>query len=68
MLLAVDNLPTEVPVDATNYFGESLLPWIEPLVHNDASLPVTEQKLPLPLKSAVITGERDFVSMRCFPK
>lgn len=25
MLLAVDNLPTEVPVDATNYFGESLL-------------------------------------------
>jgi alpha-aminoadipic semialdehyde synthase len=56
MLLAVDNLPTEVPVDATNYFGESLLQWIEPLVHNDASLTVEQQTLPAPLKSAVITS------------
>jgi alpha-aminoadipic semialdehyde synthase len=61
MLLAVDNLPTEVPVDATNYFGESLLPWIEPLVKNDASVPVAEQKLPLPLKSAIITGMAIFL-------
>lgn len=56
MLLAVDNLPTEVPVDATNYFGESLLQWIEPLVRNDATVEVEKQSLPGPLKSAVITA------------
>lgn len=55
MVLAVDNLPTEIPVDATNYFGESLLPWIEPLVRNDASKPLEQQSLPLPLRNAVIT-------------
>ena len=55
LILAVDNLPTEIPVDATNYFGESLLPWVESLVYNDASVPFEEQKLPQPLKNAIVT-------------
>jgi alpha-aminoadipic semialdehyde synthase len=56
LLLAVDNLPTEIPVDATNYFGDSLLPWIESLVKTDVSVPFEEQELPLPLKNAVLTS------------
>ena len=29
---AVDNLPTEFPKEATQYFGDSLLPFLEPIV------------------------------------
>jgi alpha-aminoadipic semialdehyde synthase len=32
MFLAVDNLPTEFPKEATQYFGDSLLPFLEPVV------------------------------------
>jgi hypothetical protein len=32
LFLAVDNLPTEFPREATNWFGDCLLPFIEPVV------------------------------------
>jgi len=47
LTMTVDNLPAELPRDATISFGDMLLPWI--------SKTITEDKLPAPLAKAVIT-------------
>eukprot|EP01098_Paradermamoeba_levis_P010978 TRINITY_DN464_c0_g1_i1.p1 TRINITY_DN464_c0_g1~~TRINITY_DN464_c0_g1_i1.p1 ORF type:complete len:793 (-),score=261.03 TRINITY_DN464_c0_g1_i1:672-2990(-) len=57
LFLAVDNLPSELPREASMYFGDHLFPFIEKLAWSDASKPVPEQlDLPKPLRSAVITA------------
>ena len=54
VILAVDNLPCELPVDASQHFGDALLRFVPPLARCDWSAPY--EKLPLPdeLKRAVI--------------
>lgn len=45
VILAVDNLPTELPLEASMYFGDSLLPFMESIVrfrylHSICSFPL----------------------------
>lgn len=54
VVLAVDNLPTELPADASRGFAKELLPWIPPLVRADFSRPYGELGLPPELGRAVI--------------
>lgn len=54
VVLAVDNLPTELPADASNEFAKELLPWIPPLVRAEFSRPYRELALPPELGRAVI--------------
>ena len=35
LFLAVDNLPTEFPREATQWFGDHLLPFLEQIVKSD---------------------------------
>lgn len=57
MILSVDNLPTEIPFEASKYFGDNLLPFIKNLAFSDGSLPFAEQKDLAPeLRTAVITA------------
>lgn len=53
-ILAVDNLPAEVPRDATRHFGESLKPYLGALAALDPSFPFESAPLPPEIRRAVI--------------
>jgi alpha-aminoadipic semialdehyde synthase len=56
-MMGVDNLPSELPLDASAHFGQQLLPFLKVLSESDGSLPFDQQNdLPPPLKHAVITS------------
>ncbi len=56
VVLGVDNLPTELPREATLYFGDSLLPFIEGIVRSNPALPFEQQTdLPPEIHGAVVT-------------
>ncbi|PRP85437.1 aminoadipic semialdehyde synthase, partial [Planoprotostelium fungivorum] len=58
LFCAVDNFPTEFPKEATEYFGDHLMPFLEGLkIKSDVSLPFDQQNdLPPELHKAVITA------------
>ncbi|MBN2489352.1 MAG: hypothetical protein JXQ29_00685 [Planctomycetes bacterium] len=53
-ILAVDNLPAELPRDASIAFGDLLMPFVPALLRADFSVPFAELDLPAPLKRACI--------------
>ncbi len=57
VVLAVDNLPCEIPLDASEHFSDSLLPFIPRLVHADFGAAFEDLVLPSPLYGAVITHQ-----------
>ncbi|GAB6909282.1 conserved hypothetical protein [Desulfosarcina cetonica] len=54
VLLAVDNLPCELPNDASSFFSNQLRPFIPGLLAADFSKPLAESGLPEELQKAVI--------------
>lgn len=54
VILAVDNLPTELPKEASTAFGNALLPFVPFLARADFSSPLDELKIPPEFKKAVI--------------
>ncbi len=54
VVLAVDNLPCELPRDATRFFSQVLLPFVEPIVTVDYTVPFEACDLPREIKEAVI--------------
>ncbi len=55
VVLAVDNLPCELPLDASRDFGDALLPFVQAIAQADYRLPFGELMLPSPIKRAIIT-------------
>jgi alpha-aminoadipic semialdehyde synthase len=53
-VLAVDNLPCELPADSTRHFGRSLRPYLAALAALDRSKPFAELSLPPELAPALI--------------
>ena len=53
-ILAVDNLPCELPRDASRAFGDMLLPLLPALSHADFHAPFSSVALPAPLKKAAV--------------
>ncbi|MEA3558794.1 MAG: bifunctional lysine ketoglutarate reductase /saccharopine dehydrogenase family protein [Candidatus Thermoplasmatota archaeon] len=54
VIMAVDNLPCEVPKESSDYFGERLKEFIPALAEVDLGLELDEMDLPKPLKNAFI--------------
>lgn len=54
VIMAVDNLPCELPRESSTAFSEALLPFIPALAVCDFSLPLAECELPPELKRAMI--------------
>jgi saccharopine dehydrogenase (NAD+, L-lysine forming) len=54
VVLAVDNLPTELPRDASEAFSTTLWPLISETVNSDFSVPLAELVLPAALMRAII--------------
>jgi alpha-aminoadipic semialdehyde synthase len=54
VLLAVDNLPCELPFDASTFFSKHLKPFIPDLLKADYSKPLEDSGLPPEIKKAVV--------------
>ena len=53
-MMAVDNLPCELPAEASQSFSDALAPFVAPLVRADFSQPFEQLELPASLKAALI--------------
>jgi alpha-aminoadipic semialdehyde synthase len=52
---SVDHLPAEMPKEASNHFGEKLMPFVKDVVQSNFGKPFSEQTdLPVEIKNAVI--------------
>jgi alpha-aminoadipic semialdehyde synthase len=54
VIMAIDNLPCELPVESSTSFGEALLPFMPTLAACDFSRPFEQCPLPPELKRAVV--------------
>jgi len=54
VILAVDNLPCEIPLESSVYFGERLREFLPFVSREDLFRPLEEMAIPGPLKSALI--------------
>jgi saccharopine dehydrogenase (NAD+, L-lysine-forming) len=54
VVLAVDNLPCELPVESSQDFGDALMPFIPALTGADYTKPFERLDLPAPIKRAMI--------------
>jgi len=43
LICSIDNLPAQLPREATDYFGQLLLPWVPEMVNCDARRPFSEE-------------------------
>ncbi|HHW59846.1 MAG: bifunctional lysine ketoglutarate reductase /saccharopine dehydrogenase family protein [Bacteroidales bacterium] len=59
-VLAVDILPTELPMDASTYFSSILLPYIEALLKANWKKNFNKLEIPLPLKRGTILYKGKF--------
>lgn len=54
VVMAVDNLPAEFPVDASAHFGDSLFPFVVPLARANFDAPFEHLSLPAAVAGAVV--------------
>jgi len=57
VILAVDKLPSELPREATKFFGDLLFPFVPELAKANFTVPFEELVLPAPFKKAMITHQ-----------
>jgi saccharopine dehydrogenase (NAD+, L-lysine-forming) len=57
VIMAVDNLPCELPLEASEHFGDSLLRFVSPMARCDWSQPLDRLDLPREIKDAVVVHQ-----------
>ncbi|XP_011207613.2 alpha-aminoadipic semialdehyde synthase, mitochondrial [Bactrocera dorsalis] len=56
LVCSIDNMPTQLPRESTDYFGELLSPFVHDIIKSDAKKPLEEENFPYPIKSAIIAS------------
>lgn len=56
LICSIDNMPAQIPREATDFFGSLLLPYIPDLINSDAIKPFEEMEASPVVKNAVITS------------
>ncbi|XP_058385019.1 alpha-aminoadipic semialdehyde synthase, mitochondrial isoform X2 [Diceros bicornis minor] len=56
LMCSIDNLPAELPIEATEYFGDMLYPYVEEMILSDATQPLESQNFSPVVRDAVITS------------
>ena len=54
VIMAIDNLPCELPMDSSREFSKALLPFVPSIVNADYTVPFDKLDLPTEIKKAVI--------------
>uniref|UniRef100_A0A665TPW0 Aminoadipate-semialdehyde synthase n=1 Tax=Echeneis naucrates TaxID=173247 RepID=A0A665TPW0_ECHNA len=56
LMCSIDNLPAQLPIEATEYFGDRLFPYIWEMLASDATRPLEEEDFTPQVRDAVITS------------
>ncbi|TKS73855.1 Alpha-aminoadipic semialdehyde synthase, mitochondrial LKR/SDH [Collichthys lucidus] len=56
LMCSIDNLPAQLPIEATEYFGDRLFPYIWEMLPSDATKPLDEEEFSPQVRDAVITS------------
>ncbi|GAB6020684.1 hypothetical protein CHUAL_003353 [Chamberlinius hualienensis] len=56
LVCSIDNMPTQLPLEATEYFGEQLLPHINDMIQSDATKSLEENNFSPTVHGAIITS------------
>ena len=56
LVCSIDNMPTQLPREATDFFGDLLLPHIFDVLQSDAKRPFEDHKFTKVIEGAVITS------------
>ncbi|KAM4572882.1 alpha-aminoadipic semialdehyde synthase, mitochondrial isoform 1-T2 [Odontesthes bonariensis] len=56
LMCSIDNLPAQLPIEATEYFGDRLFPYIWEMLDSDATRPLEEEEFSPQVRDAVITS------------
>ncbi|CAG01078.1 unnamed protein product, partial [Tetraodon nigroviridis] len=56
LMCSIDNLPAQLPIEATEYFGDRLFPYIWEMLPSDATRALDEEDFSPQVKDAVITS------------
>ncbi|KAK5901654.1 hypothetical protein CesoFtcFv8_006996 [Champsocephalus esox] len=56
LMCSIDNLPAQLPIGATEYFGDRLFPYLWEMLPSDASRPLDEEDFSPQVRDAVITS------------
>ncbi|XP_067091599.1 alpha-aminoadipic semialdehyde synthase, mitochondrial isoform X1 [Osmerus mordax] len=56
LMCSIDNLPAQLPIEATEYFGDRLFPYIWEMLPSDATRPLEEEDFSPQVRDAVITS------------
>ncbi|NWX06711.1 AASS protein, partial [Caloenas nicobarica] len=56
LMCSIDNLPAQLPIEATEYFGDMLFPYIEEMLLSEGSDPLESQNYSSVVRDAVIAS------------
>ncbi|XP_061697496.1 alpha-aminoadipic semialdehyde synthase, mitochondrial isoform X2 [Syngnathoides biaculeatus] len=56
LMCSIDNLPAQLPIEATEYFGDRLFPYIWEMLPSDAGRPLDREDFSPQVRDAVITS------------
>lgn len=56
LMCSIDNLPAQLPIEATEYFGDRLFPYIWEMLPSDATRPLEEEEFSPQVRDAIITS------------
>ncbi|NWX84796.1 AASS protein, partial [Nothoprocta pentlandii] len=56
LMCSIDNLPAQLPIEATEYFGDMLFPYIEEMLLSEGSEPLENQNYSSVVRDAVIAS------------
>ncbi|XP_066447938.1 alpha-aminoadipic semialdehyde synthase, mitochondrial [Eleutherodactylus coqui] len=56
LMCSIDNLPAQLPIEATEYFGDLLFPYIEEMLMSNAERPIDQEKFSPVVRDAVIAS------------
>ncbi|KAF3706121.1 Alpha-aminoadipic semialdehyde synthase, mitochondrial LKR/SDH Lysine ketoglutarate reductase [Channa argus] len=56
LMCSIDNLPAQLPIEATEYFGDRLFPFIGEMLASDATRPLEQEDFTPQVRDAVITS------------
>ncbi|XP_011792813.1 PREDICTED: alpha-aminoadipic semialdehyde synthase, mitochondrial [Colobus angolensis palliatus] len=56
LMCSIDNLPAQLPIEATECFGDMLYPYVEEMILSDATQPLESQNFSPVVRDAVITS------------
>ncbi|XP_060770752.1 alpha-aminoadipic semialdehyde synthase, mitochondrial [Neoarius graeffei] len=56
LMCSIDNLPAQLPIEATEYFGNRVFPYIWEMLQSDATRPLDEENFSPQVRDAIITS------------